>query len=327
MSIVASVIAPTAPVAASVPRAPVARHVPLPSQKVARGPAHRGLVVARGGEISWDEADEILTLECVPNVAASYPRCVRLPRRIIARPAPDLSVRFRFRNPSVTNLKTRLTLGTPLPCSLGGEHADIQVDVKDKWTAEVMVKAPDRPGLLNDVCAALNDNNLHVVGAEITTVEGKGSNKFVVRLPEECPVTFGEGDSFFDDEGELCGTMMAKVRAVVVEAALNSWSEGAVAKKPQYIPPEESKVEAKVTATVVETSLTKTGQCVVISMEATDRKGLLNAITSALRKLNCEVLSGSVATKDGIANNRLVIAAPSNMKSEKIRLAVEALVK
>ena len=160
MSIVASVIAPTAPVAASVPRAPVARHVPLPSQKVARGPAHRGLVVARGGEISWDEADEILTLECVPNVAASYPRCVRLPRRIIARPAPDLSVRFRFRNPSVTNLKTRLTLGTPLPCSLGGEHADIQVDVKDKWTAEVMVKAPDRPGLLNDVCAALNDNNL-----------------------------------------------------------------------------------------------------------------------------------------------------------------------
>ena len=62
-------------------------------------------------------------------------------------------------------------------------------------------------------------------------------------------------------------------------------------------------------------------------MEATDRKGLLNAITSALRKLNCEVLSGSIATKDGIANNRLVIAAPSNMKSETIRLAVEALVK
>jgi len=215
----------------------------------------------------------------------------------------------------------------PLPCSLGGEHADIQVDVKDKWTAEVKVQAPDRPGLLNDVCAALNDNNLHVVGAEITTVEGKGANKFVVRLPEECPVTFGEGDSFFDEEGELCGTMMAKVRAVVVEAALNSWSEGAVAKKPQYIPPEQSKVEAKVTATVVETSLTKSGQCVVISMEATDRKGLLNAITSALRKLNCEVLSGSVATKDGIANNRLVVAAPSNMKSEQIRLAVEALVK
>ena len=98
--------------------------------------------------------------------------------------------------------------------------------MKDKWTAEVKVQAPDRPGLLNDVCAALNDNNLHVVGAEITTVEGKGSNKFVVRLPEECPVTFGEGDSFFDDEGELCGTMMAKVRAVVVEAALNSWSGG-----------------------------------------------------------------------------------------------------
>ena len=57
MSIVASVIAPTAPVAASVPRAPVARfwRVPLPSQKSRRGPAHRGLVVARGGEISWDE--------------------------------------------------------------------------------------------------------------------------------------------------------------------------------------------------------------------------------------------------------------------------------
>lgn len=228
-----------------------------------------------------------------------------------------------FRNKSENAAHPR----TPLPCSLGGEHADIQVDVKDKWTAEVKVQAPDRPGLLNDVCAALNDNNLHVVGAEITTVEGKGSNKFVVRLPEECPVTFGEGDSFFDEEGELCGTMMAKVRAVVVEAALNSWSEGAVAKKPQYIPPEQSKVEAKVTATVVETSLTKSGQCVVISMEATDRKGLLNAITSALRKLNCEVLSGSVATKDGIANNRFVVAAPSKMKSEQIRLAVEALLK
>ncbi len=85
--------------------------------------------------------------------------------------------------------------------------------------------------------------------------------------------------------------------------------------------------KAKVTATVVETSLTKSGQCVVISMEATDRKGLLSAITSALRRLNCEVLSGSVATKDGIANNRFVVAAPSKMKGEQIRLAVEALVK
>ena len=190
-----------------------------------------------------------------------------------------------------------------------------------------MVSAPDRPGLLNDVCGALNDNNLHVVGAEITTVEGKGANKFVVKLPEECPVTFGEGDSFFDEEGELCGTMMAKVRAVVVEAALNSWSEGAVAKKPQYLTADQSKVEAKVTATEVETSLTKTGTCVVVSMEATDRKGLLNAITSALRNLNCEVLSASIATKEGVATNRFVIAAPGNVKTETIRLAVEDLVK
>ena len=62
-------------------------------------------------------------------------------------------------------------------------------------------------------------------------------------------------------------------------------------------------------------------------MEATDRKGLLNAITSALRNLNCEVLSGSIATKEGVATNRFVIAAPGNVKTETIRLAVEDLVK
>ena len=136
----ASVIAPTAPVAASVP-APRRTSCPLP-HKSREGPALA--VVARRRDF-WDEADEILTLECVPNVAASYPRCA--PSTAYHRsPRADLSVRFRFRNPSVIHLKTRLTLGTPLPCSLGGEHADIQVDVKDKWTAEVMVKAPDRPG-------------------------------------------------------------------------------------------------------------------------------------------------------------------------------------
>ena len=95
MSIVAPVISPIAASAASAPRTPGARHVPLATQKVVRGPVmHRRLVVARGGEISWDEADEILTLEYVPIDTLYPPTFARNHPRPVARPARDLSVRF-----------------------------------------------------------------------------------------------------------------------------------------------------------------------------------------------------------------------------------------
>jgi len=95
MSIVAPVISPIAATAASAPRTPGARHVPLATQKVTRGPVmHRRLVVARGGEISWDEADEILTLEYVPIDTLYPPTFARNHPRPVSRPARDLSVRF-----------------------------------------------------------------------------------------------------------------------------------------------------------------------------------------------------------------------------------------
>ena len=95
MSIVAPVISPIAASAASALRAPRARHVPLATQKVVRGPVmHRRLVVARGGEISWDEADEILTLEYVPIDTLYPPTFARTHPRPVSRPARDLSVRF-----------------------------------------------------------------------------------------------------------------------------------------------------------------------------------------------------------------------------------------
>ena len=93
MSIVAPVISPIAATAASAPRTPGARHVPLATQKV-RPVMHRRLVVARGGEISWDEADEILTLEYVLIDTLYPPTFARNHPRPVARPARDLSVRF-----------------------------------------------------------------------------------------------------------------------------------------------------------------------------------------------------------------------------------------
>jgi hypothetical protein len=88
MSIVAPVISPIAATAASAPRTPGARHVPLATQKVTRGPVmHRRLVVARGG-------DEILTLEYVLIDTLYPPTFARNHPRPVARPARDLSVRF-----------------------------------------------------------------------------------------------------------------------------------------------------------------------------------------------------------------------------------------
>ena len=73
------------------------------------------------------------------------------------------------------------------------------------------------------------------------------------------------------------------------------------------------------TATAVDSSLTKSGRCVMVSMEATDRAGLLAATVARLHALGCGVISATVNTKEGVANNQFVIATPEGCSAEKVR--------
>ena len=185
------------------------------------------------------------------------------------------------------------------------------------------MRAPDRPGLMRDVTAALTSHRFIIKSASVSTFDanddGLADNVFVIT----CDQTLDAPDSFHDADGFECAETIGRVKAVVVEAALNAWSLGAPASAVQYVDPADRTVEPVVDAQVVESSLTKSGKVVVAYVETTDRKGLLAATTAALSDLGCGIIAATVkTTEEGAANNRFVVAAPDGCGPEKIKAAL-----
>lgn len=181
--------------------------------------------------------------------------------------------------------------------------------------------APDRPALMRDIARALTKEGFFIDSATISTKNGDvADNVFVIKLNSDAaPMT-----SFVDEKGFACQTMLGRVETLVVEAAMDAWgitTPDTVA----YLAPEDVKVEPSATATTVESSLTKSGKCVMVSVTATDRAGLLAATTAALHDIGCGIISATVQTKEGIACNNFVVAAPDGCGAEKVRLACLAV--
>ena len=205
---------------------------------------------------------------------------------------------------------------------MGDERASIEISVRDPRTAEVRVVAPDRPALMRDIARALTKEGFFIDSATISTKNGDvADNVFVIKLISDDDVSM---TSFVDEKGLACQTMLGRVETLVVEAAMDAWgitTPDTVA----YLAPEDVKVEPSATATTVESSLTKSGKCVMVSVTATDRAGLLAATTAALHDIGCGIISATVQTKEGIASNNFVVAAPDGCGAEKVRLACLAV--
>ena len=204
---------------------------------------------------------------------------------------------------------------------MGDERASIEISVRDPRTAEVRVVAPDRPALMRDIARALTKEGFFIDSATISTKDGDvADNVFVIKLISDA----ASMTSFVDEKGLACQTMLGRVETLVVEAAMDAWgitTPDTVA----YLAPEDKKVEPSATATTVESSLTKSGKCVMVSVTATDRAGLLAATTAALHDIGCGIISATVQTKEGIASNNFVVAAPDGCGAEKVRLACLAV--
>lgn len=196
---------------------------------------------------------------------------------------------------------------------MGDERASLEISVRDPRTAEVRVVAPDRPALMRDIARALTKEGFFIDSATISTKDGDvADNVFVIKLNAD------------DEKGFACQTMLGRVETLVVEAAMDAWgitTPDTVA----YLAPEDVKVEPSATATTVESSLTKSGKCVMVSVTSTDRAGLLAATTAALHDIGCGIISATVQTKEGIACNNFVVAAPDGCGAEKVRLACLAV--
>jgi UTP:GlnB (protein PII) uridylyltransferase len=205
---------------------------------------------------------------------------------------------------------------------MGDERASLEISVRDPRTAEVRVVAPDRPALMRDIARALTKEGFFIDSATISTKDGDvADNVFVIKLNSDDDVDM---TSFVDEKGFACQTMLGRVETLVVEAAMDAWgisTPDTVA----YLAPEDRKVEASATATTVQSSLTKSGKCVMVSVTATDRAGLLAATTAALHDIGCGIISATVQTKEGIACNNFVVAAPDGCGAEKVRLACLAV--
>ena len=204
---------------------------------------------------------------------------------------------------------------------MGDERASLEISVRDPRTAEVRVVAPDRPALMRDIARALTKEGFFIDSATISTKNGDvADNVFVIKLNSDA----ASMTSFVDEKGLACQTMLGRVETLVVEAAMDAWgitTPDTVA----YLAPEDVKVEPSATATTVESSLTKSGKCVMVSVTATDRAGLLAATTAALHDIGCGIISATVQTKEGIASNNFVVAAPDGCGAEKVRLACLAV--
>eukprot|EP00740_Mantoniella_antarctica_P008124 CAMPEP_0181365568 /NCGR_PEP_ID=MMETSP1106-20121128/10149_1 /TAXON_ID=81844 /ORGANISM="Mantoniella antarctica, Strain SL-175" /LENGTH=277 /DNA_ID=CAMNT_0023480677 /DNA_START=57 /DNA_END=890 /DNA_ORIENTATION=- len=209
---------------------------------------------------------------------------------------------------------------------IGNEKADIFMEVLDRYTAQVKVTAPDRPGMLQDVCTALTGNKFSIDSAEISTGDDTADGRFVIKLAEGGDDTFEDKNCFYTPEGEVCQTMLEKVKGLIVEAAINSWSISTPADL-AYIAPEDQVVQTDVAVMEVETSLRLNGgKCMMVTVTATDRPGLLAATTAALQRVGAKVISASVTTTDGAADNKFVIAALDGCSAEQVRAAcVDAL--
>lgn len=198
---------------------------------------------------------------------------------------------------------------------MNNERASLTVSVKDRLVAEVRVIAPDRPGLMRDITRALTTEGFFIDSATISTKDGDtADNTFTIKLDELGGPTI-DGMLTFDD-----AQMLQKVETLLVETAMDAWGVS-YANTVQYIAPEDRVVEASATASVVESGLVKSGKCVICNVIATDRNGLLAATTNALHDIGCGIISATVATKDGIANNSFVVAAPDAVNAEKVKQA------
>jgi UTP:GlnB (protein PII) uridylyltransferase len=196
---------------------------------------------------------------------------------------------------------------------MGDERASIEISVRDPRTAEVRVVAPDRPALMRDIARALTKEGFFIDSATISTKNGDvADNVFVIKLNAD------------DEKGFACQTMLGRVETLVVEAAMDAWSV-TTPDTVAYLAPEDVKVEPSATATTVESSLTKSRKCVMVSVTSTDRAGLLAATTAALHDIGCGIISATVQTKEGIACNNFVVAAPDGCGAEKVRLACLAV--
>ena len=190
--------------------------------------------------------------------------------------------------------------------------------------------APDRPALMRDIARALTKEGFFIDSATISTKDGDvADDVFVVSLrgrdaENARDLTLSSPDSFVDENGFACQTMLGRVESLVVEAALDAWgvsTPDAVA----YLAPEDRVVEASASAATVESSLTRSGTCVMVSVTSTDRGGLLAATTAALHAIGCGIISATVQTKEGVAENRFVVAAPEGCGAERVRVACLAV--
>lgn len=210
---------------------------------------------------------------------------------------------------------------------MGDERASLEISVTDPRTAEVRVVAPDRPALMRDIARALTKEGFFIDSAEIRTKDGDiADNVFVISLgsDEKKDLTLSSPDSFVDADGFACQTMLGRVETLVVEAALDAWSV-TTPDTVAYLAPEDRVVEASATATIVESSLTRSGKCVMVRVTATDRAGLLAATTAALHAIGCGIISATVQTREGVAENSFVVAAPDGCGAETVRAACLAV--
>lgn len=184
-------------------------------------------------------------------------------------------------------------------------------------TAVLCVVADDRPGLLSRITEALVVHALDVVSAHAySRVSPSGANEAVDFLWVR-KVLDDESSSF----GPLDDDDVARVRATVDELVRGTEAQEPRAKRRARRAPSPS------SATVVRFETNELDGTSALTVEASDRPGLLLAVTQTLFRAGVQITGLRARTEDGRARDRFVLAERDGkpLTSER-RLALQIAV-
>lgn len=252
------------------------RHAnPLGSETGAELPGSEGAgVVAAAVEVDDVKAAGAEALSIADEMGASVDQVrehlARMPSAYAERVAPRTIVRH-------TLLLSNLTLGTVITTRVAPASGDTTID-------ELDVVGADRPGLFAKVAGVVALNGGAIVAAEaFARDDGTIVDMLRVRPPE------GAGGSWWARvEGDLEDAAAGRL-AVRARVAAMARSEDDRIKRLGKAP----------------TNVTVTGS--TIEVEATDRLGVLYAITSALAELDVDIVSARVGTDGQMVFDQFVV--------------------
>lgn len=191
---------------------------------------------------------------------------------------------------------------------VSGTHCEVDLThLDDDKALEIVVTAPDRPGLLQDITRAIAECGLTIEEAKVTTPGKSAKDTFVVKQKDGKTITHDQ---------------QVAIKAAILKSA--STTKVAKARSSEGMLGHLAAAVAADTDVQVQ-SYDMLGQqpSFVITFTTVDRPGLLALMTSAMDKLGLEIYTAEIKTRGGYVSNKFHTSKVAGMKVGELQDALK----